>query len=105
MIICQCTGLTKSALNCAIERARIERPGEVLTPAVILAAAGIKIDCAGCVPLLIQSMRLHPATSPFNTKVPYLGSWKKDKPSSADPGQTGDFVQSKNPAAMLRRAG
>lgn len=64
MIICQCTQLTSADLAHAFERARACSGGQRVSTKAVLQQAGVKLQCAGCLPLLVTEMARHAGAPP-----------------------------------------
>lgn len=64
VIICQCTQLTQAALEAAVAALREEQPGRIITPGAALHKAGVRLQCGGCIPTVVQVLRDSAQTPP-----------------------------------------
>jgi bacterioferritin-associated ferredoxin len=57
MIVCHCMSITDRDIHAAIDWMRASDPQTLITPGKIYRALGKKVDCAGCLPHFIDTMR------------------------------------------------
>ncbi len=58
MIVCHCQSITDHDIRAAVDWMRASDPDTVITPGKIYHALGKRADCGGCMPLLLDTMRL-----------------------------------------------
>ncbi|WP_101067402.1 (2Fe-2S)-binding protein [Roseovarius salinarum] len=57
MIVCHCNSITDKEIEAAVEWMRAADPDTIITPGRVYHALGKKVDCGGCLPQLIDTMR------------------------------------------------
>lgn len=82
MIICHCRNITCSDIHGAIDWMRQSDPETLITPRKVYRSLGLEPDCAGCLPLFLDTMRRNPnlAIRP-ESAIPVLTVTRKDQAS------------------------
>ena len=57
MMVCHCNAITDKDIHAAVDWMRAADPDTIITPGKVYRALGKKMDCAGCVPLLLETMQ------------------------------------------------
>ena len=57
MIVCHCRNITCSDIHAAVDWMRQADPETLITPRKVYRALGLEPDCAGCLPLFLDTMR------------------------------------------------
>ena len=57
MMICHCNGISDKDIHAAMDWMRAADPDTIITPGKVFRALGRKTDCAGCLPLFLDTMQ------------------------------------------------
>ncbi|TNF61058.1 MAG: (2Fe-2S)-binding protein [Rhodobacteraceae bacterium] len=87
MIVCHCRNITCTDIHSAIDWMRQADPETLITPRKVYRALGLEPDCAGCLPLFLDTMRRNGnlAIKPAQARPFHLPSIKDDDPCKAIP--------------------
>jgi bacterioferritin-associated ferredoxin len=58
MIVCHCMNITDRDIRSAVDWMRAADPDTIITPGKVFRAMGKRADCGGCLPLMLDTMRV-----------------------------------------------
>lgn len=61
MIVCHCQSITDHDIRAAVDWMRAADPTTLITPGKVYRALGKRVDCGGCMPLFLDTLRQTPA--------------------------------------------
>ena len=67
MIVCHCMNISDSDIHAAVDWMRAADPDTLITPRKVYRALGKSVDCGGCMPLFLDTMRKN-----SNLQIPLL---------------------------------
>ncbi|MES2916704.1 MAG: (2Fe-2S)-binding protein [Pseudomonadota bacterium] len=70
MIICHCQAISDHDIRAAVTWMRAADPQTLITPGKVYRALGKKVECGGCMPLFLDTLRTTPAFSIPATQDP-----------------------------------